>query len=119
MTAISEVTQDLGTLFQGGAFGGGVAGQIAQSVAVGGTGSAIIASLQHPDVLAKLDPLGVLNIFHPSGTTAPPTTPVTPAQQAQLVGLNPANKTFTFSWAVANPTLVPLYQGSGWTPISG
>lgn len=118
MTALSSLTSDLGSLFAGGAFGGGVAGQIAQSVAVGGVGSAVVASLGHPDVLSKLDPLGILNIVHPGGTVnASAVTPTTPV--SAVAGLNPAAKTMTISWYTANPTVAPLYLSQGWTIIPG
>jgi len=118
MTALSGLTSDLGSLFNGGAFGGGVAGQIAQSVAVGGVGSAVVASLSHPDVLSKLDPLGILGIIHPGGTVnASAVTSTTPV--SAVAGLNPTSKTMTISWYTANPTVAPLYLAQGWTIIPG
>ena len=118
MSALTGITSDLGMLFNGGAFGGGVMGQVAQSVAVGGVGSAVVASLAHPDVLSKLDPLGILGIIHPAGTVnAAAVTPTTPV--SAVAGLNPSAKTMTISWYSANPTVAPLYLAQGWTIIPG
>ncbi len=120
MTALSGLATDVGTLFSGTAFGGGAIGQIAQSVAVTGAGTALVAGLSHPDVIAKLDPLGITNIFHPSGAVAPPATPVTAAQAAVVsTGFYPATKTFTYTWGTANPTLAPLYIAQGWQAVAG
>ena len=119
MTALSGLATDVGTLFSGAAFGGGAMGQIAQSVAVGGVGSALIASLGHQDVVAKLDPLGLTGILHPVTGPAAPSTPVTATQATALVGLNSTAKTMTISWYNANPSLAPLYLAQGWTIIPG
>jgi hypothetical protein len=119
MTALSGLTTDVGALFGGTAFGGGAVGQIAQSVAIGGVGSALVASLQSPAVIAKLDPLGLLGLVHPATGVAPAATPVSSAQATALVGLNPTAKTITISWYNANPSLAPLYLAQGWTIIPG
>jgi hypothetical protein len=121
MTVFTGITSDLGTLFAGGAFGGGVMGQVAQSVAVGGAGSAVLAALQSPAVIEKLDPLGLLGIVHPTtgavSTTAVAAAPATTV--SALSGLNPTAKTMTISFYTANPTVAPLYLAQGWTIIPG
>ena len=91
---------------------------IAQNVAMGLAGNAVIASLSHPDVLKVLDPLGLTNIIHPvTGGPVAGAAAATPAAISATTGLNPTAKTMTVAWYQANPTVAPLYIGQGWTLI--
>ena len=89
---------------------------IAQNVAMGLAGNAVIASLGHSDVVKALDPLGLTNIIHPvTGGPVAGAPPATPAAVAATTGLNPTAKTMTIAWYNANPTVAPLYLSQGWT----
>jgi hypothetical protein len=92
---------------------------IAQNVAMGLAGNAVIASLGHPDVLKILDPLGLTNIIHPvTGGAVAGAAPATPAAISATTGLNPTAKTMTIAWYQANPTVAPLYLGQGWALVA-
>ena len=94
-----------------------IVGQVVQNVAIGAAGSAVLASLQHPDVLKALDPLGITNLIHP--VTGGPVAGATPAAAAPAAttGLNAVAKTMTIAWYQSNPTVAPLYVAQGWTIV--
>ena len=119
---VSAVTSGIGSLIgaNSSTTASAIVGQVVQNVAIGAAGSAVLASLQHPDVLKALDPLGITNLVHPvtggavAGTTATPA-----ATSATASGINAVAKTITVSWYTANPTVAPLYVAQGWTIVAG
>jgi hypothetical protein len=119
---VSALTSGIGSLIgaNSSTTGSAIVSQVVQNVAIGAAGSALLASLQHPDVLKALDPLGITNLLHPvTGGAVAGTTPTAAATTATANGINPVAKTITVSWYSANPTVAPLYVAQGWTIIPG
>ncbi len=118
---VSALTSDIGSLIgaNSSTTASAIVGQVVQNVAIGAAGSALLASLQHPDVLKALDPLGITNLIHPvtGGPVAGTATPTLPV--SATAGLNAVAKTMTVSWYQANPTVAPLYVAQGWAIVAG
>ena len=119
---VSAFTSGIGSLIgaNSSSTASSIVNQVVQNVAIGAAGSALLASLSHPDVISKLDPLGITNLIHPvTGGPVAGTTPTPAASTASASGINAIAKTITVSWYQANPTVAPLYIAQGWSIIPG
>jgi hypothetical protein len=117
---VSALTSGIGSLIgaNSSTTASAIVGQVVQNVAIGAAGSAVLASLQHPDVLKALDPLGITNLIHPV-TGGPVAGATTTPPASTTAGLNAVAKTMTVSWYQANPTVAPLYVAQGWAIVAG